>query len=364
MSEAEQYWMRLRLEGGRPSKARRGELFFCPPAGYEWDGAALRFRFDPDEHVQRAVRLVLERFRLDGSAYAVARYFADHQLKLPARNLPARELRWVPPRHTLVLSILHNPIYAGVYVFGRTEERMGLVDGKLRRRRKRKLPRDSWKSCIKDQHPAYIGWEEFTANQSKLEENRTYRQSVTTRGAAREGEALLQGLALCGRCGRRMSTRYPGNKHRGHYQCRPNHVNLGPTCFAVASESIDRAVEELFLSVVQPPEIELALAVACEAERQGKEVDQQWKLQLERLRYEAQLAERRYKAVDPDNRVVARTLEREWNEKLDEIEQAEREHAHVRQRTKSRAQQRRPCPYHRASEGPSGGVAGANDHAC
>ncbi|OGV62500.1 MAG: recombinase [Lentisphaerae bacterium RIFOXYA12_64_32] len=333
MSEAEQYWMRLRLEGGRLSKARRGELYFCPPGGYVWDSTTLRFRLDPDEQVQRAIRLVFERFRLDGSAYSVTRYFAGQGLKLPARDLPARELRWVAARHTLVLSILHNPIYAGAYAFGRHEERTGLVNGKIRRRQKRRLEQEAWKSFLKDRHPAYICWEEYVANQQKLKENRT-SLSMDRRGAAREGGALLQGLALCGKCGRRMSSRYPGAKRHGQYQCRPNHVTFGAVCWAVSAQAIDRAVAEIFLAAVRPPEIELALAVAHETERQAQEVDGQWKLRLERLRYEAKLTERRYKAIDPDNRVVARTLEREWNDKLKEMEDAEREHQEMRRREK------------------------------
>jgi DNA invertase Pin-like site-specific DNA recombinase len=335
MSEAELYWMRLRLEGGRLSKARRGELFFCPPGGYQWDPSSSRFRLDPDERVQRAIHLVFERFRLDGSAYAITRYFARAGLMLPAYDLSARQLRWASPRHTLVLSILHNPIYAGTYVFGRKQERMGLVNGKLQRRCVRKLPQEEWKSVIHDRHPAYISWEEFMANQKKLDENRTYDKDKGHRGASREGQALLQGLALCGRCGRRMSTRYQGSHHRIQYQCRPNHVTLGMLCWSVAGDKIDRAVEKLFLSAVVPKDIDLSLSLVRETKRQVQEVEAQWKLRTERLQYEAKLAERRYKAIDPDNRVVARTLEREWEEKLQELENVQREREQTLKREKA-----------------------------
>ncbi len=333
MSEAEQYWMRLRLEGGRLSKARRGELYFHPPAGYQWDPNTSRFRLDPDESVQRAIRLVFERFRLDGSAYAVARYLARHGLRVPARMVPASEVSWVAPRESLLLHMLHNPIYAGAYVFGRSEERMGLAGGEVRRRLLRILAQPDWKVCFPDHHPAYITWEEYMANRRKLDDNRTYRPGGDRHGAAREGHALLQGLALCGRCGRRMSTRYRGEQGHGQYHCRPQAL-AGDVCFSVAAEAIDEAVTELFLEAVQPPELELALAVTREAEQQAEQVDRQWKLRLERIRYEAQLAERRYKAVDPDNRVVARTLERDWEEKLREVAEPEREHGEVRRREK------------------------------
>jgi DNA invertase Pin-like site-specific DNA recombinase len=334
MSEAEQYWMRLRLHGGMLAKARRGELFFFPAAGYVWDAASARFRFDPDERVQRAVRLVFERFRLDGSAYAVGRYIAQSGLELPSVALMSRELRWIKPRVSHIYCMLKNPIYAGAYVFGRNESRLGLVDGKLRRRKTTKLQPAAWKVCIKDRHPGYITWEEFTANQQKLSENRTSMSSTPVRGAAREGRGLLQGLVLCGRCGRRMNTRYPGDGQRSVYQCRPNIIAASSVCFSIAGQRIDGAVEKLFLDAMQPPELELSLAVAREAQAQGSELERQWKLRVERLRYDVKMAERRYKAVDAENRVVARTLEREWEEKLREVQQAEAEHEHLRQQEK------------------------------
>ena len=330
MSEAELYWMRLRLHGGQISKARRGEYAFLPPAGYEWDAASSRFRLDPDENVQRAVGLVFERFRLEGSAYGVARYFARHGLKLPARIPAGRDLRWGPIRHSLLVSMLHNPIYAGAYAYGRNEHRLGLVDGQ-KRRRQRKLPQNEWKVCLRDHHPGYISWDEFMANQDKLHQNRP-KPEAHQRGAAREGTALLQGLVLCGRCGHRMHVQYAGNARRPIYQCRA--VVGAEQCYVVPAKAVDTAVVRLFLETVKPPEIELGLAVVREAERQASDIDRQWKLRLERAQYEARLCERRYKAVDPDNRVVARTLEREWNDKLEAVEQLERERDEVRRREK------------------------------
>jgi DNA invertase Pin-like site-specific DNA recombinase len=333
MSEAEQYWMRLRLEGGRLSKARRGELFMTPPAGYEWNATTRRFRFDPDEHVQRAVRLVFDRFRLDGTAYGVARYFLRHGLKIPARELGgSHPICWREPSSSLVLRMLHSPIYAGAYVFGRSEERLRLIDGKLRRRHVKRFPQEAWKTCLRDHHPAYISWEEFMTNQRKLHDNRTNLKSEDPRGAAREGHALLQGLVLCGRCGHRMHVQYSGPTRRPVYDCYPK---LGSVpCWNVPARPLDEAVAKLFLDAMNPSEIELGLLVVRETERQATEIDRQWQLRRERVRYEAQLAERRYKAVDPDNRVIARTLEREWNDKLAEVEELDREHQEVRRHEK------------------------------
>ena len=330
MSEAELYWMHLRLHGGQVSKARRGEYAFLPSAGYEWDAATLRFRLDPDENVQRAVALVFERFRLDGSAYAVARYFIRHGLQLPARSAVGRVLVWGPARQSLIVSMLHNPIYAGTYGWGRVERRVVLVGGQ-KRQRQRKLPPDEWKVCLRDRHPGYISWDEFMTNQDKLCQNRT-RPQAHQRGAAREGSALLQGLVLCGRCGHRMQVEYCGNSRRAIYQCHSK-VNANQ-CYVVPAKAVDEAVARLFLETVKPPEIELGLAVMREAERQASDIDRQWKLRLERAHYEARLCERRYKAVDPDNRVVARSLEREWNEKLEIIQQLEQQRDEVRRREK------------------------------
>ena len=329
MSEAEQYWMRLRLRGGSLNKARRGELFFVPAGGYVWDETTSRFRLDPDESVQRAVRQVFERFRIDGSARAVARYFRQHGLEVPVRGPSRRDLRWVAPKESLMLNMLHNPIYAGAYVYGRSEHRLRLVDGKMRVGT-RKLPQAQWKVCIRDHHRAYIDWDEYMANRRKLDDNRTYRGSADRRGAGREGAALLQGLLLCGRCGHRMNTQYTGTTRRGIYTCRSN--SAAGQCWSLPARSIDAAVVQLFLDAVKPPQVELGLAVLREAERQASDVERQWKLRVERARYEARLAEWRYKAVDSDNRVIARTLEREWNDRLVEIEQLEREQAELRRR--------------------------------
>lgn len=336
MSEAELYWMRLRLQGAKMSKARRGELRFTPPTGYVWDEVARRMRLDPDEQVQEAVRLVFERFRVDGSAHGASRWFARNNLKIPARRPGEDEVRWVPPRWALLHRMMCNPMYTGAYVFGRHEDRPGLVGGELRRRKVTKLPQEAWKVCLRDQHAAYIGWEEFMANQEKLHENRNGPRPGTPRGAAREGAALLQGLTICGKCGHRMHVSYPGSKRWIAYKCASpgRQQGTGEVCWSVSGGAIDEAVAALFLQATQPPEIELAFAVARETERQAETLDRQWRLRLDRVRYDARIAERRYKAVDPDNRVVARTLERDWEEKLREVEAAERDYEEARTREK------------------------------
>ena len=333
MSEAEQYWMRLRLQGGKLSKARRGALYLPPPLGYVWDVATSRYRLDPDEGIQRLVRLVFDRFRIDGSAHAVMRYFSRSGLEVPVQRHGAAELRWGPLRHEAVLDMLHNPAYAGTYAYGRRVDRVVLVDGERRQRRSCRQPRDAWKVCLPDHHPAYITWEQFLENEVKVSENPSNHQRPDQRGAAREGAALLQGIVLCGRCGQRMGVRYQGRAGRPLYECHsPKRLGQGSLCWSVSGRALDAAVTRAFLDVARPPEIELSFAVAREAERQGEEIGRQWKLRLEQARYQARLAERRYKAVDPDNRVVVRSLERDWEEALREVERVEREHAEVLRR--------------------------------
>jgi DNA invertase Pin-like site-specific DNA recombinase len=332
MSEAEQYWMRLRLQGGKLSKARRGALHLTAPTGYEWDQTTSRLRLDPDEQVQRAVHLLFERFRLDGSACAVQRYLASNGLMMPVRDPRTQQVRWGPANYSHILNMLRNPAYAGTYVYGRHERRAALVEGEVKRQHTTRVAQEAWKVCLHNHHPAYISWEEYMANQKKLEANAANFCQPHQRGAAREGSALLQGLALCGRCGTRMSVRYHGTPFRAHYECCRRKRDDQDTwrCWKIRAEPIDRAVAQLFLETVQPPEIELSLAVAREVEHQAHEIEQQWKLRLERALYEARLAERRYKVVDPEMRVVARTLEREWNEKLSELEQLENEYQEAR----------------------------------
>jgi DNA invertase Pin-like site-specific DNA recombinase len=327
LSEAELNWMRLRLDGGRLNKARRGEYHYLPPAGYEWDEDKSGFRMTADEEIQRAVRLVFERFRIEGSAYGVFRYLHRNGIKLPARNAHEHAIRWTLPRCGLVVSMLHNPIYAGAYTYGRHDTRAGLVDGQIRLCH-RKVPEPSWAVCLPGRHTGYIDWEEYVANQSKLRDNRTDSAAVDCKGAAREGAALLQGLALCGRCGRRMIVHY--RPWGVQYYCRADDGRPKIVCWSVSGNTIDQAVVEVFLAAVKPAEIELGLAAVRQIEQQAQAVDEQWKLRKERVQYEASLAERRYKAVDPDNRVVARTLERDWNEKLRELEDLERQYQQIR----------------------------------
>jgi DNA invertase Pin-like site-specific DNA recombinase len=331
MSEAELHWLRSRLLGGKLEKAREGRLRFRPPTGLVHDPEG-RIVFDPDEQVRHAIRLVFDLFEQSGSALAVVGHFADHQLRCPTRlwgGARHGQLVWAPPSHARVLAILHNPGYAGAYVYGRTKTRSLSLPGedpRVKGRTRRVRPED-WPFLIPGHHPGFITWEQFQRNQRQLDENRTGRDE-DRRGALREGVALLQGIVRCGRCGRRMSVRYLKDGTIPSYECNLIHSHYaGATCQSMRGDEIDEAVARVFLEAMRPAQLEVSMAALDRIAAQARQLDHQWQLTLERARYEAELARRRFLAVDPENRLVGRTLEREWNEGLAEVERLERDAA-------------------------------------
>ncbi len=330
MSEAELHWLRQRLLGGKLEKARKGQLRFRPPTGLVYDTTG-QLALDPDEQVQQAVRLVFDLFDELGSALAVVKHFANHQLLFPTRlwgGVRAGELVWNSLTHGRPLAILHNPAYAGAYVYGRTKTRTQTLPGEAPRLkgRTRQIKRDDWLIVLHDAHPGYITWEQFLRNQQRLDDNRTFRPEER-RGAVREGAALLQGIVLCGRCGRRMTIRYLDDGVTPCYSCNQVHKQLaGKTCQTLRGDGADAAVARIFLEAMQPAQLEVSMAALEQLEARARQIDRQWQLRLERAEYEADLARRRFVAVEPENRLVARTLERDWNNKLAEVQRLEREY--------------------------------------
>jgi hypothetical protein len=330
MSEAELHWLRQRLLGGKLAKAEQGQLRFRLPVGFLYDAAG-QIILDPDEEVRGAVQLVFDLFANLHSALAVVTHFRTRQLRFPTRlseRSRAGELVWLPLSHGRVLAILHNPCYAGAYVFGRTHTRTQLLPGEEPRIKggARQIKPDEWPIVLRDDHPGYISWEQFRINLQQLDDNRTWR-AEEHRGAAREGAALLQGIVLCGRCGRRISIRYQPDGHTPCYECNQLHKqHAGPSCQSLRGDAIDAAVAESFLAAIQPAQLEISLAALDQIEARIRQSERQWQLRLERAQYEADMARRRFVAVEPENRLVARSLERDWNVKLAEVERLQREY--------------------------------------
>ena len=296
------------------NKARRGELKMPLPVGLVYDGADRVVR-DPDGEVQESIRVFFEMFRRTGTASATVRQFRAEELLVPTRlrRGPHKgEVVFRALEHTRALRILHNPRYAGAFVFGRTRTRPTPGGGTCRRQ----LAQEDWEVVIPQAHEGYITWKEYEDNLRLLRENSQAFGSDRRRSPPREGPALLQGLVVCGRCGLRMTVRY--NVHRGvqvpTYVCQRMGIERGESpCQRVSGGELDEAIGSLILEAVTPLTLEVALAVGDELRVRAEEVDGLRRQHVERARYEAELAERRYRRVDPDHRLVADTLEADWN---------------------------------------------------
>ncbi|WP_420969480.1 recombinase family protein [Bradyrhizobium sp. B120] len=352
MSEAELHILKARMRGGQLNKARRGELEMRPPVGlvYRTDGTV---GLDPDAQVQNAIRLVFETFERTGSAVQTVRFFREQGLQFPRRlrtGANKGDLLWALPQHSRILQVLHNPRYAGAFVYGRTRTRHRPDGGTS----VVKIPRADWQFVMPGMHQGYIDWERFEANQRRLADNASAFGGERFSGPAREGPALLQGRVLCGLCGDRMGVHY--SREHGNtvptYVCQESAVRrAGKTCQTVPGKIIDPAVAGLMIEMMTPMALAVTLEVQRELEARVRETDTARRQHVERLRYDAELARRRYMKVDPDNRLVADALEAEWNNKLhrhaEAIEEYERRNkqqtatlaAEVRQRILGLAEQ-------------------------
>ena len=325
MSEYELSLMRQRGLAARDAKARRGEYQFMLPPGFCWSEAG-KIEIDPDEHVTGTIRLVFAKFRELGSARQVFLWLRAADIKMPVvlRNVDVYKLIWKAPAYHSVMQILHSPLYAGAYAFGRRAQRTRIVDGRARKTNGIRRPREEWNVLLRDNHPAYISWQDYEDNQRLLLENAHMKKNCA-RKSARGGRALLTGLMRCGRCGRMMRVFYSmgkGNAHR--YQCRGDDAHVGAgLCIGIGGVRVDRAVAMQVLEAVSDRAVEAAIFASDQVERSRKEVVAAVERELEAARYDVSLASRRYELVDPAKRHVARELEARWNGALERVSELE-----------------------------------------
>ena len=332
MAQAELHFLHQRLQGGKLNKAKKGELRFPLAVGYCYDEQGRMFQ-DPDEEVRGAVDLVFGLFRETGSAYAVVQGFSQRGLHFPKRAYGGAwdgKLVWGHLTYSRVLSMLKNPTYAGMYVYGRYQYRRKITaEGEIEKH-VQAVAMPEWTIRLSEHHAGYITFEEFLTNRERLEKNRTNGEATVLSGPAREGLALLQGLLLCGYCGRALTVRYRGNGGiYPIYECNwlRREGQATKNCLNFRCDLLDPVVTEEVLKALQPAELELALAAVQELERRDEAIMHQWQMRLQRAEYEAALAERRYQEVDPSNRLVAGTLERRWNDTLVQLEELKKQAA-------------------------------------
>jgi len=314
MSEAELHLLRARLIGGMLNKARRGELQCRVPIGFVYDAAG-RVVLDPDQQVQHTIGTLFETFGRTGSATATVKSFREHGWSFPRRiwhGSHKGDVIWGPLDHPRTLWVLHNPRYAGAFVYGRTRQRH-------QDRKYHKLPREEWTALVRDAHPSYISWDQFEQHQTMLRDNAAVHGQDRRRSPPREGPALLQGIVLCGKCGLRMTVRY--HQSRGTlvpiYTCQREGIQHGhPICQQITGASIDDAIGTLVIEAVSPMALEVTLGIQQELQARLDEADVLRRTAIERTQYEVDLARQRFMRVDPNNRLVADSLEADWNDKL------------------------------------------------
>ena len=325
MSEAELHILKERMYQAKLNKARRGELYHLPPIGYIKLPSG-ELTIDPDEQVQATVRLIFDQFDRETTVHGLLRYLVHHQMLIPVRarcGTNQGQLEWHRPNRPTLLNLLHHPIYAGAYRYGHRAVDPRKKQPGRRATGKRFLPPEECLVLIRDHLPGYISWERFQVNQRRLQAN---QNKPGTPGAARQGAALLGGLLSCGRCGQRMVVRYSGRHNTPWYGCTRGTSAYGdPLCQSLSGQNLDELVAAQILVAVAPAALEASLAAVADAERERAELLRQWQMRMERVRYEANRAYRQYQACEPENRLVARELERRWEEALRQQRQLEEE---------------------------------------
>lgn len=334
MSEAELHVLRGRMLAGLQHKASKGELKFSLPAGFQFDDEG-RIIKSTDEQIQHIVRFVYSKFIELGSVSGVLKHLLEEGLQFPRKAAFDKSTRWVRPYYKALHDTLTNPLYAGAYVYGRSKRVKAIDEHGNQRYRQKKQPMKEWPVAIHDHHPAYISWEDFLKINTMIGKNRPAAKGQPS-GAVREGSALLQGLAWCGKCGRSMRVRYhsQGQVPYPYYVCSAAMGFGGVLCQSVGGRRIDAAVANHFLEQIAPAGLEIQFEAMRRAQTQEDEAETQLQLELERARYQSERMARQYNVIEPENRLVARTLESQWNEALKHTQEVEDK---IRQRQQQRA---------------------------
>jgi DNA invertase Pin-like site-specific DNA recombinase len=319
MSEFELSLLRQRAHEGLRLKASRGELYTTVPIGYI-RSRDNRCEKDPDERVTSSIAMVYDKFNEMRSARQVLLWFRQEKIQLPTIHygMHGREIIWKPPVYNTIIKFLSNPIYAGVYVFGRTATETYIENGRARKRSGMRLSQDKWNTVIKDHHESYISWETYEKNQVQLNCNANMKGLMKVNGAVRSGRSLLAGLLRCSRCGRRLRVSYTGKDGTVvRYNCRGAMINNGDKpCISFGGLRVDAAIEQSILDTITPVSIEAAVRSVDQKNNNIEEKRKALELELKQAEYEAQRAFRQYNSVDPENRLVADELERRWNDAI------------------------------------------------
>lgn len=323
MSEMELHIMRNRLERGRDHKASRGELFHSVPMGYVILPSG-EVDFEPDEQARNVVQIVFEKFDEIGSIYGLFHWLIQHDVQMPVRartGAKKGQLEWHRPSVSALAQVLRHPIYAGAYSYGRrpTDRKRKFSPGNSYRPW---VPMEQWKVLIKDHLPAYISWDQFLKNRERIKQN---QNASDTTGVPRAGAALLTGILVCGQCGRHMQPSYP--RGGAHYACNRYYLEATERrCYGLSARTLDALVEQQVLRALEPAALELSLKAGADVVRERQRLQTHWEQRLQRARYDAELAERRYQAVDPENRLVAASLEKRWEELLAQQQQLQEDY--------------------------------------